>query len=210
MRIHDFVTERGDAPQGRIENTKNNYDKDLIKAVEFVRSIGIPVHEKPGATGFLSNIEIVSGQLMADFSTCLVSDFLHEAGHLAITPSRYRSWMNDDLAVGQKAMLDDVHAQLERTGDIDCELYRAAIQTSDVEATAWAWAAGKHLGISDEKIILDTDYNGDGRDIRVLLAARQYLGINGLAHAGFCAASQIMAEYLWLPLYPKLLRWVQV
>ncbi len=83
---------------------------------------------------------------------------------------------------------------------------RAALQCSDPEATAWAWAAGKHLGIPEDEIILDSEYGNDGAGIRLALSLRSYPGINGLAHAGFCAVRDGVAP---LPVFPALAHWTQ-
>ena len=99
---------------------------------------------------------------------------------------------------------------LETRGlDPDDPLYRAAVQTSDPEATAWAFAAGKHLGFRENRIILASQYQGTGRDIRFALGVGQYMGIHGLAHAGFCAVNRLVAQARGIPQYPELAMWVQ-
>lgn len=184
--------------------------RNLQNAIEFVRSIGINVSEEAGASGFLPGVQIRAGALIVDLDTCCVSNFLHEAGHLAIVPSQYRSWMDGDVSEGQRAMLDDVATIIQSTGDVDGFLYRSTIQTSDPEATAWAWAVGMHLEFSGCQIIADTEYDGTGRTIRLQLSSCAYLGINGLAHAGFCAVNKYHAQAMGLSLYPRLERWTQL
>lgn len=181
----------------------------LERTFNFLNSIGITVTLQHGVNGFLPGIKINDGKLIIDPVRCPVSNLLHEAGHLAITPSQYRTWMSDDLEQGQKAMLEDVQRIVKQTGDVDGPLYRAAVQTSDVEATAWAWAAGKRLGLDETQIIQDDEYDGQGADLRLQLSMRRYLGINGLQHAGFCATSESAGKYMNLPVYPQLARWLQ-
>jgi len=174
------------------------------KAVDFLRDIGIPVEWKVGASGFLPFLEIEAGGMLID-PRCPVSNVLHEAGHLACVPAEYRPQINQNVDGGVRQMLDHMR-QLNLPPDHP--LSRAAVQCSDPEATAWAWAAGLHLGIPPKLIILDSEYDGVGEDIRQMLEARAYLGINGLQHAGFTAARQ---QYTWLnlPTYPEMAFWLQ-
>lgn len=67
--------------------------------------------------------------------------------------------------------------------DPDHPLERAAIQCSDPEATGWAQSAGLAIGLVPEIIILDSEYDDSGADVRAMLLASQHVGINGLAHA---------------------------
>ena len=170
----------------------------LSRAASFLRAIGIPCEEAPGARGFLEGVRVKDGSLLYD-PACLVSNLLHEAGHVATVPVAWRHLLSDDVAVGHRAMFAD----LERMEllDPDGPLVRAALQCSDPEATAWAWAAGKHLGIPEDEIILDSEYGNDGAGIRLALSLRSYPGINGLAHAGFCA---VRAGGAPLPVFPAL------
>lgn len=168
---------------------------DLLTAIKFLKEIGLIVTLSPGANGFTEYIRIVSGALEVD-PFCPPSALLHEAGHLAIIPNRFRGYMNDNLFDGFKKMF----SELDDMGiDPDSHLSRACIQSSDTEATAWAWAAGIKLGIPPETIIADNEYAGSGQEIRSMLSINQYLGINGLSHAGMCCRKD----------YPKMKYWIQ-
>lgn len=155
-----------------------------------------------GANGFIPGCRIVSGALHVD-AQCAPSAVLHEAGHLAIVPTRFRSLMSDNLAVGMARMF----AELD-TMDLDPDhaLSRAAIQCSDPEATAWAWAAGVAIGLPPAEIIQNAEYDGSGAEIRAMLQAGQYVGINGLAHAGMCKRGYAVPVDLC---YPKMQQWLQ-
>lgn len=83
------------------------------------------------------------------------------------------------------------------------------MQAGDAEATAWAWAAGKHLGLVEKLVVRDQDYSNDGASVRLGLSLCAYLGINGLAHAGFCAPSRYVAMHTGRPAFPKLSKWLQ-
>lgn len=174
-------------------------------AIQFLNSIGIATTSSPGATGFLPGVKISGGALFVDPS-CHISDLLHEAGHVAIFPATYRHLMSGNISNAQRAMFDDLR---KRDIDPDSQIYRAAIQSSDPEATAWAWAAGVHLGVEQDEIVLSHQYEGDGESIRLGLALGLYIGIHGLAHAGFCSVNRMTAAYTGKPLYPKLAMWTQ-
>ncbi len=177
---------------------------DVTCVLGFLREIGIPCEIEHGARGFLEGVRIEAGVLFVD-PACSLSTLLHEAGHLAIVPVRYRHWMSGNLHAGMRRMLHDV-----QTKDIepDSLLYRAVIQCSDPEATAWAWAAGRHLGIPPEIIIADQDYDKCGDSVRLGLETRHYLGINGLQHAGFCVA-RANAYRPEQAVFPQLNFWTQ-
>jgi hypothetical protein len=178
----------------------------LQKVVDALTAIGLEVLFVDGASGFLSGVRIVGGALHIS-PDCAVSDVLHEAGHLSCTPGRYRGRANDDLDVLAREMLDD----LDRLKvEPDSPLYRAVIQCSDPEATAWAWAFGRHLGLEPEVIIEDHQYpdddgNGTGAEVRLALSVGRYIGVHGLAHAGFCSTNRFGR----LPVYPNLAFWTQ-
>ncbi|HDR9103413.1 TPA: hypothetical protein QDB04_000133 [Burkholderia vietnamiensis] len=178
----------------------------LTRVITALNDIGLVARIVVGASGFLQKIRIVSGELHIA-PDCPVSDVLHEAGHLACIPRRFRHRANDDLAVLAREMLAEVGEQ-----DAWCEtpLYRAVIQCSDTEATAWAWAFGQHLGLAADDIIEDHQYPdengvGTGAELRMALSMRMYAGIHGLAHAGFCSTNRLGR----LPRYPDLVFWTQ-
>ncbi|WP_198361647.1 hypothetical protein [Burkholderia ubonensis] len=179
----------------------------LRQVIQALNGIGIEAHIVEGATGFLSGVRIVAGALHIA-PDCRVSDALHEAGHLACVPKRYRHLANDDLDEMAREMLADVD-RLDLHPD--SPLYRAVIQCSDPEATAWAWAFGQYLGLAPEDIIEDHQYPdevtglGTGAEVRMALSMRMYIGIHGLAHAGFCSTNRFGR----LPQYPQLAYWTQ-
>jgi|SRR5579859_346840 len=181
----------------------------LQRAFDFVESIGLPIAWHAGAAGFVDHIRIQDGSLLVD-ERCEASTLLHEAGHLAITPGRFRPLMNDNVSAGINAMMAQIQALDLHPDD---PLYRAAIQCSDPEATAWAWAAGAAIGLPPKTVIQDHEYDCTGDAVRFQLMASLkattrvtgHPGIHGLAHAGMCALRAGTA----LPMYPKLVNWLQ-
>lgn len=62
----------------------------------------------------------------------------------------------------------------------DDPLYRAVIQCSDPEVTAWAWATGTELGLPSEEIVRDDEYGGDCETIRLALQMRAWKYMDSL------------------------------
>lgn len=179
---------------------------DLARTLAFLRDIGLPVVVKStlSSPGFLDCVRIEQGGLCVQ-PDARVSDVLHEAGHLAVTPARFRALVQDDVDEGHRRMFEAMEAEKI---EVDSPLWRAALQSGEAEATAWTWAAGLHLGLAPERIIENDDYDGEGAFIRQALAMESYLGINGLCHAGFCGRGEL-GRRRRLPLYPQLCFWLQ-
>jgi hypothetical protein len=174
--------------------------------VRFLRKIGIECTFEEGASGFLEQIEIRHGKLFIQ-PKCFSGHILHEAGHIAITPSRWRHLLHGDVKYAQTKMFEELQ---EMRLHPDHPLERAMLQNSDPEVTAWAWAIGHHLELSSQQIIDHTRsknyYAGAGPQIAMMLEARAYIGIHGLSHAGFCCPRVSLAGK---PVYPKLEFWLQ-
>lgn len=176
----------------------------LERTVAFLNEIGLPCHFVPGANGFLPHVRIDAGELLVD-PMAPPSDVLHEAGHLATLPGRFRPFASDDIDGVLQMMSEQVDFSDPDTGE-----GRAALQCSDTEATAWAWAAGVAIGLEPDEIIAGSSYGGEGEDIRSSLSCNMYMGINGLSAAGFCVVRPgALEKYRSLPAFPKLARWLQ-
>src|SRR3546814_12146169 len=85
-------------------------------------------------------------------------------------------------------MCDEMGATLAANSDLspDAPEMRAIMQAGETEATAWAFAAGRAIGLPDHVIIEDQDYDGEGEGIRFGLALNAYVGINGMVRGGMC------------------------
>ena len=172
------------------------------KVVSFLNDIGIPTSIVPYAKGFIDEVEIQDGQLLVT-QNGKASNILHEAGHLAIVPSRFRSYLNGNISHGITRAFNEIESF---EGYAESSEYRKLLQTGDVEATAWAWAAGKYLNLPEDEIIRDSEYGGTGDEVRLCLSMRAYAGINGLANADFC---NIRIRVPDMPVYPNLAFWLQ-
>jgi hypothetical protein len=181
--------------------------EQLERVLHFLRGIGIPclVDARTRTLGgFLNDVRIDSGGLIVK-SDALVSNALHEAGHLAVLPGKYRRMASDDVDEVAKFMLDETANEPP-----DSPLSIATMQCGDVESTAWAWAAGVYLGVAPQDIIRHEQYGRTGVQLRYSLAAHAYIGINGLSRAGFCVVRPgVLEKHRGLPAYPKLAMWVQ-
>ena len=171
------------------------------KVIRFLNSISIrTVRGKVPITSFLPGIKIRRGTLFYNHKA-LAADLLHEAAHIAIVPAKYRLFCSGDMdkAVQRMWKTEKKAGEIE----IDTPICRSLIQASEVEAIAWSWAAGKHLGLPEEEIITNYKhhFNGDGPVIRNMLKANCHFGINGLRAAGMVESVKT---------YPQLTRWVQV
>ena len=191
--------------EGRSAEVVDN-GQALGLAEAFLNSIGLPCVRRPGASGFIVGVEIVHGSIHFDPLVAHVGDILHEAGHIACLSAPFRAVANGNIAGAQRALLEAASAADLHPDD---PRMRAALQTGDAEATAWAWAAGKHLGLKEDLIIRDQDYSNDGASVRLGLSLNAHLGIHGLAHAGFCATSRYVAMHTGRPQFPILSKWLQ-
>ncbi len=179
------------------------------KVVRFLCDIGIQCTIQEESGGFLNLIRIENGTLIID-PKAPIHDILHEAGHLAIVPNRWRHLMNGNVGNGQREMLRlleemDLHP--------DDPLSRATMATSENEAIAWSWSAGVYLRLKPTQIIQDTDdpkvFSGQAWAVRQQLEWGDSLGSHGLAYAGWCATNKTIGRHRSLPVYPELKHWTQ-
>jgi hypothetical protein len=171
----------------------------LSAVAAFLNDIGIPARAGKVHDSFLPHVRISKGEIVYD-TQADVSDLLHEAGHVALIPAKYRHLCDGDMDASMETIFENSHAAGEMAADSPTA--RALIQASESEATAWAWAAGKYLGLPEAEIITDNPdhYNGEGPEIRAMLAARAHFGINGLRAAGMIDS---------VKQFPTLNRWRQ-
>ena len=158
---------------------------DVILA--FLSGIGLPVSEGVvPANSFLPGIRIASGTLTLDRAALRwPGDLLHEAGHLAVTPSSLRSGLDDALA-GSESM---AHAGEE-------------------EATAWAYAAVAHLRLDPSVLFHEGGYRGHSAGLMRTFGYGVYPGSAGLARAGMTLVGAEAAN-AGKPPYPAMTRWLR-
>ena len=159
----------------------------LERILAFLREVGIPVRETElDDDAFLPGVRVAGGGLLLDRTRLRwPGDLLHEAGHLAVLPPAQRAAMSDDLA-GH----DDVpHA-------------------SEVEATAWAYAATVAIGLAPTVLFHEGGYHGQSGSLAMTYAMGVYPGAHGLVQAGMTASGP-EAAMRGETTYPAMRRWLR-
>lgn len=175
---------------------------------QFLAALGIDLQWTDGniENGFLHGCLISPGCRITieRHDATSIGDALHEAGHLAVTPSLFRHLVDNDADGVQDVMskwLDD-HPDALCSMPED-PIGRSIMQSGECEAIAWSHAAAVHLGIDPfERFIYESDFLIDpceaARNIHGQLFANAHLGINGLSHAGFCTVKGFPTMKRWL------------
>lgn len=155
--------------------------------VEFLRAIGLKVqYAELGDACFLPGIDIRDGSLWVDRARlCWPGDLLHEAGHLAVLPAALRAVQSGDLHDGE---------QVPHAGE--------------AEATAWAYAACRALGLPADLLFHDGGYHGRGAALAMTFSLGVYPGLHGLMQAGL-AYGLAEARRLGAEPYPRMQRWLR-
>lgn len=159
----------------------------LTTSINFLREIGIPVRfETLSDAEFLPGVRIVGAGLWVDPASMMAaSDVLHEAGHIAVTPSAQR-----ELLAGMLA--PELHFQWG----------------GEVEAIAWSFAAAVHLGMPLNELFHPLGYRGNASGLALNFSLGVYPGAHGLNCAGMALSPQQAAAQGGRA-YPALLRWLR-
>ena len=178
------------------------YAETLTPILAFLDEIGVPC--APGAVSeasFLPGVAIVEGALVYDAGQISApGDLLHEAGHLAAVPERWRP-----------AMTDNVDASLAAL--IKAEPDAAAFTHTDLFPIAWSWAAALHIGVDPACIFEAGGYGAQGGGETAALDRQLrnglFLGIPMLADAGLCAAPPPFGDGTDPAPFPAMKRWLR-
>ena len=187
------------SPSGSANSPIGNDPVLVAKVTAFLCAIGIQCQHGKVGRSFINNVRIHAGALVIN-SKSTVGDILHEAGHVAIVPESLRHHAQGDLSGLERAISKAMDKVTYEQWERDDPAAKALLQIGDPEATAWAWAAGKHLDLPEHLIIQDDHYDGEGATIRFMLSHKQYAGINGMV------TSRMLAR---IGAYPDLQRWTQ-
>lgn len=156
---------------------------------------------------FVSGVWIDGGKLFVNPDLALAEDVLHEAGHLACIPGKFRELTEPGSMPGPKlAAAIKHHCDTEPFVDEmgrENQTWRNIMQMGDCEATAWAYAAGRHLELEAKDLFVKRAdgteaYDGEGPDIWASMDMNAYFGINGLQAAGFCQVRTFPQMARWL------------
>lgn len=185
----------------------------LAPIITFLREIGIGVEVGDGGRGgFLSGVNIHAGVIHVHPETLAGSgDLLHEAGHIAIVPQRFRAQLGSDLQIDTDAA---IAAEAGSTQPDDPVMAMPILQ-GEFMAQAWSYAAALHLGLPPACIFFPgsykhTDYTG-AHPMQLWLESGTHYGPNALARAGMTGFSGLFAFMgeNGLPPFPHMTRWVQ-
>lgn len=184
------------------------------RILAFVAELGIPVTAGPvPADAFLPGIRIDDGGLIVDRAALFTpGDLLHEAGHLAVVPQRYRHRIGEDVDTD----VARVRAEAAAAGDADAVLDGLAGLGGELQAIAWSYAACRQLGLPLEIVFRPGAYGtklGDGPHPMVIAQQIEFgffPGLHRLIEAGMSAPPQSVL-YPDAPPggFPAMLRWVQ-
>jgi hypothetical protein len=157
------------------------------RIIGFLRGIGIDVVETAlPDESFLPGVLIRAGTLVVDRARLRwPGDLLHEAGHIAVTPSTLRPALDAAL---------ETEAQAPHAGE--------------AEATAWAFAALVHLGLDPALLFHDGGYGGHAAGLRMSFEVGVYPGAFGLAQAGLARIGDD-ARAAGVAPYPSMRRWLR-
>jgi hypothetical protein len=164
-----------------------NRDVYIDQTIQFLNHVGICTEERPlpGNT-FLAGICIEHGTLLVDRQKLsFPGDILHEAGHIATTPSIYRADMNGDLNPSMNTSLGD-----------------------DIAAILWSYAALKALGLPPEFLFHEQGYKGASEWYIENFGTGNYVGLPLLEWMGMTYGIEKATQHQCAP-YPAMIRWLR-
>lgn len=144
-----------------------------VQIVRFLRSIGFNVRWGPiEDTTVLPGIAVRDGGLVIDDAKlAFPGDLLHEAGHLAVLPSRERTLVDRDF--GPDA-------------------------GREMAAMAWSWAALRHLELDPAVVFHQAGYRGGAAAFIENFTAGRYVGVPVLEWLGMTSADAFPAMSTWV------------
>ncbi len=173
--------------------------KHLKSIVRFLTDIGFVVEESSRSSeGFLPGI-LVYGMHLYIGPELSPGDLLHEAGHIAIVPKMFRSFLKGDV----EGSLDKYANEYIKTHfNPNCDedpIIRGLLQCGEAEAIAWSYAAAIAAGIPPTSVFHSAAYDGEGESIIFALSMSAHPGINGLQAANMTTVK----------MFPKMKKWLQ-
>jgi hypothetical protein len=187
------------------------YPECLPPMLDFLDRIGMPFKAGPfGQDGFLPGIQIVNGEMLIDPDRLAGSgDVLHEAGHIVIVPSRWRSELGNDVIES----LDAVVATDPDAAD-DFQL-QTSIKMSEFMAQAWSYAALKDLGLPPECVFFPGSYkyhpDMKPHPMATWVESGTHFGIMALSQVGMTGGLGLFEPpgANGLEPFPKMAKWLQ-
>lgn len=160
-------------------------DKLISKITQFLNSIGIETQEtKIHEATFLPGICIKNGVLLFDSTKIYPGDLLHEAGHIALMPSKHR---------------------IKLSGDVD-KIEELGNDGLEIGAICWSYAAAKYLDI-DLNILFHKDgYKGEADWHINNFQSGNYIGLPLLQWMEMCKGPTDTTD---LKPFPHMIKWLR-
>lgn len=162
-------------------------DPGLTKVLGFLEKIGIAVIPRSIVhTTFLPGLDLGPGCIYVDYARLKYpGDVLHEAGHLAVTPSVSRALIGTELQ--EKGWPP---------------------QGEEIGAILWSYAAAVELDLPLNFVFHDGGYKNDSAWVIENFSAGNYIGMPFLEWAGMSLGTQ-RAQIEGKPAFPAMLRWLR-
>lgn len=187
------------------------FPEQLAPVCGFVRGLGIGCAEGTVPdNSFLPGVAIAAGGLAYDAGRLgSPGDLLHEAGHIALVPSRFRPLLDDDVDAAI-AHLAAGHAPDGTAPASDAE--REMLAKTEIMAIAWSYAAARALGMPLACVFWPGTYRmPTGQSPEALVQQLDlgfFPGIQWLARFGFCAAPPPLGDPAEPAPFPQMRRWL--
>lgn len=159
---------------------------EVEKILLFLDEIGIKVVEKELNDTFLPGLSLGSSCVYIDYEKLLYpGDILHEAGHLAVTPTADREIVGTDKqAVGWPN------------------------QGEEIAAILWSFAAAKHLKLPIEFVFHPDGYKNDSEWLISNFNNEVYIGLPYLEWTGLSLGTERAAKE-GKQAFPAMLKWIR-
>ncbi|MCD9188212.1 MAG: hypothetical protein LUM44_17475 [Pyrinomonadaceae bacterium] len=164
------------------------FDNHLTrKFADFLHEIGLKVSPRnlEGET-FLRGILIENGEIFVDETLLeFPGDILHEAGHLATAPAKFRPQLSDTV-----------------------ELPEFNMDSLETAAMLWSYAAAIHLEIDPRIVFHPHGYKGNSEGILFNYSLGMFMGIHVLEESEMAFGQNPAAQKNVEP-FPKMQKWLR-
>lgn len=201
---------------------------------QFVTELGIGCRPGPvPEDSFLPGVALDRGELLYDPARLgSPGDLLHEAGHIALVPQRFRPRLDDDVDAviaslvegaprGAPAHADAAPGEAPDTAAdpgapggpaAPTAEERAMLAHTEVMAIAWSYAAARRLEVEPACVFWPGTYRmppGQAPDRLVeQIELGFFVGIQWLARYGFCAAPPPFGNPMEPAPFPAMKKWL--
>jgi hypothetical protein len=185
------------------------YPERLAPIAGFLNDIGIPCAEGyvPDES-FLPGVAVAGGTLVYDAAALgSPGDLLHEAGHIALVPARFRGLVDDDVDAVITGLIDGT-ATLPAGAAPATDGEIALLRQSEPVAGAWSYAAAMAIGAPAACVFWGETYRGKAEALIGQLEQGFHIGIQWLARFGYCTAPPPFGDPMEPAPFPHMRRWL--